>query len=150
MNKSPNSSMKPSRAMLILGYSGLIPFLVLSFVVHVGLFELHHDALTILKAYSFGIIAFLCGSIWPNNGDDTHNNKSLISNALFLVAFFSFVFLSEHWLVMAAAILITLYLIEHHTQLTGQFNASYKRLRQHLTIGASISLILAYGTYQSI
>lgn len=145
-----NAPLKPNRSMLILGYLGLIPFIVPSIIIAFSLFELDHLALSILKPYSFGIIAFMCGSIWPRNENDTDNRKSLISNALFLIAFFSFVFLSKHWLGIGASILFALYVIESHTRLTDQINVAYKRLRLHLTIGASTSLMLAQSTLQSL
>lgn len=133
-----------SRSMILLGYAGLIPFVGLSLIVCLGLFDMHTEATRILNIYSFGIIVFLCGSSWPNIEDVHASGKSLISNALFLLAFFSFILIPEHWALLAALYLWLIYLIEHKTYLLGSFKPAYKSLRKQLTCIASLSMLAVY------
>jgi hypothetical protein len=129
----------PSQVMMCLSYLGLIPFVGLSMVIFFELFGLHSKALSILDIYSFGIIAFLCGSSWPRDGDDTQHSKSLVSNTLFLIAFISFILIPKEWLAVAAGLLVGIYIIEHNSNLLGDFNSTYKRLRRHLLLSPALA-----------
>ena len=134
----------PSLTMYRLGYLGLIPFVTLSIMCffELSLFKLEPKG--ILGIYSFGIFTFLCGTLWPKNGIDIQNYKSMLSNGLFLIAFFGFVFAQSHWLLIAGFLFIVIYLFEIRTKALGKLNESYKKLRRNLTTVASLSVFLAY------
>ena len=134
----------PSLSMYRLGYLGLIPFVALSVMCFFELSPYKLEPKGILEIYSFGIFTFLCGTLWPKNGIDMQNYKSLLSNGLFLIAFFCFVFAPGHWLLIAGFLFIAIYLFEIRTKALEKLNESYKKLRRNLTIVASLSVFLAY------
>jgi hypothetical protein len=127
----------------ILGYAGLLPFISLA-ILSVILSEniLVREALAL---YSFGIFTFLCGAWWPTT--DMQNAKLwriLLSNILFLTAFFTFLLLPQQWLVIGACLFILLWAIERFSSLIPKPPSTYSRLRTILTITASLSMITSY------
>lgn len=129
----------------ILGYAGLIPFVALT-----GLTIMlpHSDTASFaLDLYAFGIIVFLCGAWWPTA--DMHNAslwRIVLSNVLFLVAFFALVFMQAVWLLVATALLLVILGIELFTSLLPPVPAQYRRMRIVLTVIASLSLLAAFAS----
>ena len=93
MNQTLNIYSEPSRMMLILGYLGLIPFVGLSVLICFEMTDFHQETQNILNIYSFGIIAFLCGNIWPKSEVASKNKNAVISNMIFLLTFFCYLLL---------------------------------------------------------
>lgn len=126
-----------------LGYAGLIPFISLATLSIV----LTENALFIdfLTLYSFGIFTFLCGAWWPTT--DIQNAKFwrvVLSNLLFLTAFFVFLLMPNQWLAIGACLYILIWGIEQFSSLIPTLPHTYRRLRTVLTITASISMITSY------
>ena len=127
----------------ILGYAGLLPFITLA-IVSIVLSEnlLVRDALAL---YSFGIFTFLCGAWWPTT--DMQNAKFwriVLSNVLFLTAFFSFLLLPHQWLAIGACLFNLIWAIERFSSLIPPPPNTYSRLRAILTMTASLSMITSY------
>jgi hypothetical protein len=126
-----------------LGYAGLIPFFGLAILSIV----LTNNILAIdsLALYSFGIFTFLCGAWWPTT--DMQNAKFwriVLSNVLFLSAFFVFLLLSNQWLPIGALLFILVWAIERFSSLIPQLSPSYSKMRTVLTFVASLSMIITY------
>jgi hypothetical protein len=126
-----------------LGYAGLIPFLGLA-ILSVVLTDnvLVMDSLAL---YAFGIFTFLCGAWWPTT--DMQNAKFwriVLSNVLFLSAFFVFLLLSNQWLPIGALLFILVWAIERFSSLIPQLSPSYSKMRTVLTFVASLSMIITY------
>ena len=108
MHGTKNINREPSLSMYRLGYLGLIPFVALSAISIYEFYYFQDEAKKALELYSFGIFAFLCGTLWPRRCVDTQGYKSLVSNILFLTAFFSFVALPDHFLFISGCLFIVL------------------------------------------
>ncbi|MFT6990032.1 MAG: hypothetical protein ACJASL_002010 [Paraglaciecola sp.] len=127
----------------ILGYAGLIPFFGLAILS----LTLNDNLLIIdsLSLYAFGIFTFLCGAWWPTA--DMQNAKLwriVLSNVLFLTAFFVFLLLSNQWLAIGALLFIVVWAIERFSSLIPQLSPSYSKMRTVLTFVASLSMITTY------
>jgi hypothetical protein len=127
----------------ILGYAGLIPFFGLAILS----LTLNDNTLVIesLSLYAFGIFTFLCGAWWPTA--DMQNAKFwrvVLSNVLFLTAFFVFLLLSDQWLAIGALLFIVVWAIERFSSLIPQLSPSYSKMRTVLTFVASLSMITTY------
>ena len=81
--------MSAPRVMRLLGYLGLIPFIVPA-VLAIFNSDLSGTAIQVAEAYSFGIICFLTGSWW---GMSCSNNNS----ALILFSNFYFTMMDENF-----------------------------------------------------
>jgi hypothetical protein len=127
----------------ILGYAGIIPFISLAVLSSV----LTDNSLAIasLALYAFGIFTFLCGAWWPTA--DMHDAKFwriVLSNILFLIAFFTFLLLPDQWLAIGAGLFILVWAIERFSTLIPKTSDTYSQLRMILTIVASLSMITTY------
>jgi len=127
----------------ILGYAGLIPFISLAVLSCI----LTDNGLVIdsLKLYTFGIFAFLCGAWWPTT--DMQNAKFwriVLSNMLFLTAFFTFLLIPEQWLAIGAGLFILIWALEQFSSLIPKTSHAYSHLRMVLTIVASLSMMTTY------
>ncbi len=100
-----------STLIILLGYAGLIPFVLPAGML---MFSASYSAeLTqITNVYALAIICFLCGSWWGLALPLSKNLALLLSNAYFLVAFFSFIFAPQWWSLIAAILLMGLLLVE--------------------------------------
>ena len=129
--------------MLILGYAGLLPFVVLAGFV-IALPESDNARLA-LDLYAFGIISFLCGAWWPvADMQQAAFWRILLSNVIFLAAFFAIVLVRDVWLPIAAALLVIILAIEQFSTILPTVSAHYRRMRTVLTAVASLSLLAAY------
>lgn len=126
-----------------LGYSGLIPFVVLS--IWLALNPTDALAKNALGLYGFGIFSFLCGAWWLGDSPARKEAfKRVLSNVLFLIAFFAMVFFEAHQLWVLAALFVVLYGVEHHSPLFYPFNPKYRLMRQCLTSVVAVSLLVAF------
>jgi hypothetical protein len=127
----------------ILGYAGLIPYITLALLSI--LLTNNTWVIDALALYAFGILTFLCGAWWPTA--DMQSAKFwriVLSNALFLTGFFTFLLLPQQWLAIGAGLFILIWAIEHFSGLIPEASASYKRMRIILTLVASLSMITTY------
>jgi hypothetical protein len=127
----------------ILGYAGLIPFIGLAFLSIVltdnGL------AKDPLALYAFGIFTFLCGTWWPTaDMQDAKLWRIVLSNVLFLSAFFVFLFFPNQWLAIGAMLFILIWAIEHFSALIPEASHAYTKMRTVLSFVASLSMLTTY------
>ena len=130
----------PSRTIALLGYAGLIPFVVLAAAVVFGS-EYANPARVIAAAYAFGSISFLCGSWWGLALRSGSNRVLWLSNLYFLVGFFAFVFAPAWWALAAAILLMSLFFAEQNTALFSGLPENYRRMRIVLSGIAALSML---------
>ena len=127
----------------ILGYTGLIPFFglaVLSIVLSDNILVIDSLAL-----YAFGIFTFLCGAWWPTaDMQDAKFWRIVLSNVLFLTAFFAFLLLPNQWLAIGSVLFILIWAMERFSSLIPKASAAYSKMRMILTLVASISMLITY------
>jgi hypothetical protein len=71
-------------------------------------------------------------------------NFGVLSNILFLIAFFTFLLLPDQWLAIGAGLFILVWAIERFSTLIPKTSDTYSQLRMILTIVASLSMITTY------
>jgi hypothetical protein len=127
----------------LLGYAGLLPFIGLAITSLI--FAQNSLSVEALSLYSFGIFAFLCGAWWPAQDMQQANFwRIVLSNVFFLMAFFSYIFLSELWLLIGAGLFIMLWGIESFSLLLPKSSKEYFSMRANLTTIASLSMFITY------
>ena len=128
------------RIMLLLGYAGLIPFVIPAVVVVMGA-EYSNLALRIAEAYAFGIISFLTGSWWGMALNRDSGKTLLLSNLYFLVGLLIFVFALQWWALAAAILLMSIYFAEQTSSIFADLDSRYRKMRVLLTMVASASML---------
>ncbi len=127
----------------LLGYAGLIPFVVPALLV-LGGFGRAELWQSIAGAYAFGIIAFLTGSWWGLALVPATRSVLLLSNAYFLLALACYLSATHYWPLAAALLLLAIYITEQHTTLLPGFAQDYRKLRGILTLVAGGSMLALY------
>ena len=126
--------------MLLLGYAGLIPFVVPALAVVIDS-QYSNLALRIVEAYAFGIISFLTGSWWGMALTQDSGKALLLSNLYFLVGLLIFVFALQWWALAAAILLMSIYFAEQTSPFFTDLEGRYRRMRGILTMVASASML---------
>jgi hypothetical protein len=127
----------------ILGYAGLIPFIGLALL---SIMVINNELLiNALALYGFGIFIFLCGAWWPTaDMQQAKLWRIVLSNVLFLTAFFTYLFLPNQWLVIAAFLFMLIWAIERFGTLVPKMSNAYIKMRTVLSFVACLSLLTAY------
>ena len=126
--------------MLLLGYAGLIPFVIPALVVVIDT-EYSNLASRIAEAYAFGIISFLTGSWWGVALTRNSGKALLLSNLYFLVGLLIFVFALQWWALAAAILLMSIYFAEQTSPVFSDLESRYRKMRGILTMVASASML---------
>lgn len=128
------------RVTSLLGYAGLIPFVVPALLVA---FDTEYAVFWggFAGVYAFGIISFLTGSWWGLSLNRDARMPLLLSNLYFLVALLTFVFALQWWALAAAILLMSIFFAEQNSSLFADFSPSYRKMRMVLTMVASASML---------
>jgi hypothetical protein len=129
----------------ILGYAGLVPFVLLAAAVIVSELVFLQE---ILAVYSFGIFAFLTGSWWGIALLRSEAPVLVLCNVMFLLAAALFVALAPRdWFIASSLLFVLLYAFELRLKVFQRQPDYYRRLRGRLTLVVSASLLLvgAFG-----
>jgi len=122
----------------VLGYAGLIPFVLPALLVLSGS---DHGAVTALAgSYALAIICFICGSWWGMAQASGARATLWLSNAYLLVALLLYLFASEWWSLSAAFLLVGAWVCEQNEELFPTYPQDYRRMRTILTLIAAISM----------
>lgn len=132
-----------TRTFRLLGYGGLVPFVVPAILIVAGTGPLP-ILLWIVNAYAFGIVCFLTGSWWGMALAPGRPRALMLSNLYFLAATAVFVFAPAWWPLIAAVLLAAIYLAEQHTRLFPPTSAAYRSMRVQLTLVASLSMLTVH------
>jgi hypothetical protein len=126
-----------------LGYAGLIPFVVPALLIALNS-DYSQLLLHITEGYGFGIICFLTGSWWGIAMTTQSSRVLLLSNLVFLITFFTYISESTLWSLVAALLLMSIFYIEHYTNVLPASRIYYRKMRGTLSIVASISMLSIY------
>ena len=131
------------RTVYALGFAGLLPFVIPALILALNL---THSVLVlqIVNAYAFGIVCFLCGTWWGMTLKDGNRQVLLLSNFLFLVAFFVFCFFAHWWALAACVLLAGLFIIERNSAIVPQIPDYYRKMRALLTLVAGGSMLVVH------
>jgi protein-S-isoprenylcysteine O-methyltransferase Ste14 len=124
----------------LLGYAGLLPFVVPALLV-VGGSQYSDLCRSIAGTYAFGIIGFLAGSWWGRALSPGSGALLALSNGIFLLALLCFLLVPQWWALVAALLLFAMYLTERNTALLSDLGDGYRRLRRNLTLVAGCSML---------
>lgn len=130
-----------ARTARVLGYSGLLPFVLLLGVAVVGAPDIVER---VLLGYGVAILAFLCGGLWAGviARADVDSASLIVSNALVLAALPALL-LPLAWSAGLLALLFAIQVIFEQRRLGMELPRWYRRLRQLLSLGAIVLLVLA-------
>ena len=135
--------MSPKSVTMMLGYAGLIPFVIPALMI---VFDYEHSELLteLIGAYAFGIICFLTGSWWGMGLKPGSPAALLLSNFYFLIAFCIYLFAAQAWSLAAAVLLMSIFLTEKMSSQFPEFPSGYRSMRKVLTLVASASMLVTY------
>ena len=132
--------MSPQSTFRILGYAGLLPFVLPVLWLAVSPAGEYPWLASLVGVYALGIICFLTGTWW-GFGLDARSSPSLwLSNGVFLAAVGLFAFLPAWWPLSAAVLLVLLFALERILRSLPEQQASYRQMRMWLTLIAGGSM----------
>jgi hypothetical protein len=131
------TSLSPTSRML--GYAGLIPFLLPVVLVASGS-TYGPVSIQMAGGYALAIICFLCGSWWGMGQSSGCRATLLLSNAFLLLALSLYLFVQQWWLLAAAGLLTGAWLCEQSRTLFPTFPQGYRLMRSLLTLVAASSM----------
>lgn len=135
--------MKHIKLWQILGYSGLIPFIALTWLYLYGVTKLGVAIDFVFICYSAVILSFMAGSLWLQRHEDGMIMPSLGSNLLSLLAFVSILQTPHIALILLTFGFLLLIGLEFIYDLFNHRPDGYKRMRVLLTaIVVSCHLLL--------
>jgi hypothetical protein len=127
----------------ILGYAGLIPFIVPSILV-VTSSHYADVAIQVANTYAFGITCFLTGSWWGMSTSTDNRALLLLSNTYFIFAFLLFFFAPLWWSLAASVLLIGIFALEQMKSLFPSLPEFYRQMRTILTLLSSASMLVIH------
>lgn len=133
----------------LLGYAGLIPFIVLPLSYSYPLWLSPAKALELYQLYSALILGFMAGGFWPVLHSNITSEAKTERLALAAVAFPVLSFLAlftapEYFLPAQACLFVLLRLSEFRLGLNRQYAGPYRSLRNQLTLVVLFSHVLLY------
>ena len=132
--------MSPAITIRLLGYAGLIPFVLPVAWLALG-GEAYPWLATLVGVYALGIICFLTGSWWGLGLAGPASAAFWISNAVFLVAVTLFALLPSGWPLAAALLLLAIFALERVDGLVPATPGDYRTMRLRLTLVAGASML---------
>lgn len=135
--------MQPRTTVRILGYAGLLPFvipaaLILTTTSYTGF------ANVTANAYAFGIICFLSGSWWGMGCNTDSRHLVVLSNVYFLLAFLAFLLTPSWWSLVASLLLIGAFVLEQNRLLFPKMPTYYRTMRAILTLVSGSSMLIIF------
>ena len=132
--------MSPGNTIRLLGYAGLIPFVLpVAWLAFGG--EPYAWIGKLAGVYALGIICFLTGSWWGLGLGHRPRAAFWASNAVFLAAIALFVLLPEAWPLTAALLLLAIFALERIDGLIPATDSAYRGMRLRLTLVAGASML---------
>lgn len=133
----------------LLGYAGLIPFIVLPLSYSYPLWLSPAKALELYQLYSALILGFMAGVLWPalhnNTTTAAKTDRLALTAVLFPVLSFIALFSAEEYFLPAQACLfVLLRLTEMRLGINRQYQSEYRTLRNQLTLVVLFSHLLFY------
>ncbi|RUO77824.1 DUF3429 domain-containing protein [Idiomarina seosinensis] len=144
-----------TKIMQLLGFAGLIPFLVFSLAQLMGVkLPLPVAPMTLLLTYGAIILSFLAGILWGraiHRADSEPTNSLLVlSNAFALLAWFSLLLDSVFWALLIQMVGFALVLTFERVLARGSLmttQSGYYPMRLILTAGVIVCQLLVLGNH---
>lgn len=132
----------------ILGYAGLIPFVVLPVVSLVWPLVAPAQALLVFQFYSCLILGFMAGAIWPVlYQPPAEATRAIWAVSFPVLAIIVIALLPAYSLVALAGLFVALRLYEYFTELNQHYSRAYRQLRNQLTTVVVICHLAFYIGY---
>lgn len=131
------------KAWKILGYLGLLPFIV-SLYLSTEIVFLGVSTKQVFIAYSAVILSFIAGSIWRRDSQIYFDKQNVISNLFSLLAFASLLFNHKLALIILAVSFMLLFLYEKSLGKQNKLLSDYINMRFWLTLIVVLLHITAY------
>lgn len=135
----------------LLGYLGLIPFIVSSLLVWVP--EYHHYAVQSLTIYATVIVTFIGGMHWglamqafktsSDHDDQFLRNQFIFSVVPSLVAWLTVVVAQSYSLIILAICFVSFWYLEKSI-FSKTLENWYTKLRNHLTVVATLFIVIGW------
>jgi len=135
--------MSPRGIVNMLGYAGLVPFLVSAILV-AGNTAYSDHASSIAGTYAFGIICFLTGSWWGMNSGRDNRRVIVLSNVYFVFAFLVLMLAPQWWSLSASILLFAVFAVEMNTSLFPELSKNYRGMRAVLTCISAGSMLVIH------
>jgi hypothetical protein len=130
----------------VLGYLGLIPFIVCLYLSsETAFFGIY--TIQAFVAYSAIILSFIAGTIWRRDADAYQDNRHIISNIFSLVAFVSLLVVHQMALILLALSFMFLFVYENSLSKEAKLPTDYINMRFWLTQIVVLLHIIAYGLW---
>ena len=131
------------KACKILGYLGLLPFIV-SLYISTEIVFLGIPTKQVFIAYSAVILSFIAGSIWRKDSQNFFDKQNVISNLFSLLAFASLLLDQKLALIILAVGFMLLFLYEKSLSKQNKLLTDYMNMRFWLTSIVVLLHITAY------
>ena len=132
----------------LLGYAGLIPFIVLPLCYSYPQWLSPATTLELYQLYSALILGFMAGVLWPalhNNATAAKSDRMALAAVTFPVLSFIALFAAaEYFLPAQACLFVLLRLTEVRLGINRQYQPQYRALRNQLTLVVLFSHFLQY------
>lgn len=129
---------------MALGWSGLLPFILLAAVARVAAPAWAEPARQVLLLYSLAIFCFLCGAWWGIGLMHQRRAPVLLSNLWLLFAVFACAFLPERAALVALAFCLAgLWMLEGRMAVFSRQPIYYRHMRGWLSAVAAAALLLS-------
>lgn len=133
----------------LLGYAGLIPFIVLPLCSLLWQLMPPAQALLLFQFYSCLILGFMAGAIWPV----LYQAKEPTTRAIWAVTFpvlaiLGIAIVPAYILLLMASLFLALRVYEYQTDINRLYAASYQALRNQLTavvVLCHLAFYIGYG-----
>ncbi|RAU16635.1 DUF3429 domain-containing protein [Nitrincola tibetensis] len=122
-----------------LGYSGLLPFIYLTYALITGNSQQLDETSLLFSIYSCLILGFMSGVIWPVLYQQPSRNRLALWAVSFPVfSFLSFIWLSDYILLIQTGLFILLRIVEVAEGIDEAYPTGYASLRWQLTSIVSV------------
>lgn len=136
----------------MLGYAGLLPFVLLPLAYHMD-WHMHWLAdsaqlLQLYHLYSALILGFMAGVLWPvlhqQHSSATENKLAILAVSFPVVSIVSLALLPGYFLLLQALLFLLLRIAEFGSGINRHYSKAYQNLRNALTMVVFISHIVMY------
>lgn len=132
----------------LLGYAGLIPFIMLPMATLVWAFLAPAQALLLFQFYSCLILGFMAGVIWPVLYQAQQPAARALAAVIFpVLAIIGIALLPAYALLIMATLFFALRAYEYLSDINKHYTKAYQSLRNQLTVVVVLSHLAFYIGY---
>ncbi|GGW49354.1 DUF3429 domain-containing protein [Alishewanella tabrizica] len=132
----------------LLGYSGLLPFILLPLCSLIWPLLAPAQALLLFQFYSCLILGFMAGVLWPVLYKTSQPDvRALWAVSFPVLAIIGIALLPAYVLILLAVLFVALRAYEYLSDINALYAKPYQRLRNHLTVVVVLCHLLFYVGY---